>query len=86
MPSNHQIRAWKDLEYRATLSEADVEAAGQHPAGPSILADTELDRAAGAYMGTQHLLTIGCCGGFTTDPTLCSFSCQSAQCNTNTLI
>jgi mersacidin/lichenicidin family type 2 lantibiotic len=84
MSTNDRMRAWKDLDYRATLSGAEAEAVEDNPAGPSVLVDADLDGVAGGR--TEHFLTIGCCGGFTTDDTICSFSCQSADCNTNTLI
>lgn len=83
MSIDEKTRAWKDLDYRATLGDAEVEATGSNPAGPSILADTELDGVAGGER-TEHFLTLGCCGGFTTDPTICSMSCYSAECNTLT--
>ncbi|MCQ4208730.1 mersacidin/lichenicidin family type 2 lantibiotic [Streptomyces longispororuber] len=68
------VRAWKDPEYRSTLS-----ASPEHPSGtPGLihLEATELAGAAGG--GTQTLLSIGCCSSpktFTmTNPALCSIT------------
>ncbi|HEX6292734.1 MAG TPA: mersacidin/lichenicidin family type 2 lantibiotic [Herpetosiphonaceae bacterium] len=41
------IRAWKDEEYRASLSETERAALPEHPAGLVELTDEELDLAAG---------------------------------------
>ncbi len=41
------IRAWKDPEYRSNLSEAELGALPDNPAGPMELTDDELDSAAG---------------------------------------
>ncbi|HEX6292735.1 MAG TPA: mersacidin/lichenicidin family type 2 lantibiotic [Herpetosiphonaceae bacterium] len=41
------IRAWKDEEYRASLSETERAALPEHPAGLVELTDEELGLAAG---------------------------------------
>ena len=41
------IRAWKDEEYRLSLSEEQRAVLPEHPAGLIELADAELDDAAG---------------------------------------
>jgi mersacidin/lichenicidin family type 2 lantibiotic len=43
------IRAWKDEEYRLSLSEAERALLPEHPAGLIELADAELDHAAGGH-------------------------------------
>ncbi|HEX6292732.1 MAG TPA: mersacidin/lichenicidin family type 2 lantibiotic [Herpetosiphonaceae bacterium] len=49
------IRAWKDEEYRASLSETERAALPEHPAGLVELTDEELDLAAGgAWTGTWY--------------------------------
>lgn len=47
MVLNKIIRAWKDPEYRADLSEDELKALPQNPAGAIELTDEELDMAAG---------------------------------------
>ena len=59
--SDHDIvRAWKDAEYRAGLSEAERAALPVHPAGLLDLSDAELDTVAGA-LGPKSMNT-GCWG------------------------
>ena len=41
------IRAWKDPEYRATLSEKQRARLPKHPAGSIELSEQELERIAG---------------------------------------
>jgi mersacidin/lichenicidin family type 2 lantibiotic len=47
MSSNNIIRAWKDPNYRNSLSEAERAALPPNPAGLIELTDAELDGAAG---------------------------------------
>ena len=54
------IRAWKDEEYRASLSEEQRTLLPEHPAGLIELTDAELDAAAGGALVT---ITAGCPGG-----------------------
>ncbi len=41
------VRAWKDEEYRLSLSDAERAQMPEHPAGLIELQDAELDNAAG---------------------------------------
>jgi mersacidin/lichenicidin family type 2 lantibiotic len=41
------IRAWKDEEYRSTLSQADLDFLPSNPAGPDELSDEELQSVDG---------------------------------------
>lgn len=47
MDSMNIIRAWKDNEYRASLSEAEKALLPAHPAGLVELTDSELATVAG---------------------------------------
>jgi mersacidin/lichenicidin family type 2 lantibiotic len=73
------VRAWKDEEYRMSLSEAEQSQIPPCPAGIIDLSDADLDDIAGAR--TEHFLTIGCCQGLTTDPNLCTFLCGTQGCD-----
>jgi len=70
-------RAWKDDTYRASLTEAQLSSLPENPAGVLALSDYELDEVSGAR--TEHLLTMGCCGGLTTDPGMCSMFCGYSE-------
>lgn len=62
------IRAWKDEEYRLSLSDAERAQLPAHPAGLVELQDAELDQAA---------------GGLVTDWITCThsvFFCHSPSC------
>jgi mersacidin/lichenicidin family type 2 lantibiotic len=48
MNRNQIIRAWKDEDYRLSLSEAERSALPEHPAGLMELSDVEAGLAAGA--------------------------------------
>ena len=52
------IRAWKDEEYRASLSAAELAELPAHPAGPIELDDTALDAVAGGMRKEDPLVTI----------------------------
>jgi mersacidin/lichenicidin family type 2 lantibiotic len=67
------IRAWKDEEYRLTLSAAELALLPDNPAGIIDLADTDLEEVTGA--STERAMTLGCCNGLTTDTCWCSFWC-----------
>jgi mersacidin/lichenicidin family type 2 lantibiotic len=55
------IRAWKDEEYRLSLSEAERALLPEHPAGLIELADAELDHAAGGYpAAVPYSEALGC--------------------------
>src|ERR687883_226924 len=51
MPGLDVIRAWKDEEYRLSLSEAERALLPSHPAGRIELAEAELDAAVGGGTG-----------------------------------
>lgn len=56
------IRAWKDPEYRSSLSAGELRALPDNPAGPAslrALTDAELGGVAAA--GTQKVHSFGCC-------------------------
>lgn len=74
------VRAWKDPEYRAGLSEEQLADLPSHPCGVVELGDEVLAHIAGAR--TEGLYTIGCCGGFTARETPCG-SCRNT-CNDRT--
>jgi mersacidin/lichenicidin family type 2 lantibiotic len=54
------IRAWKDEEYRRSLSEAKRALLPAHPAGFIELTDTELDVAAGGLRPAPTAIRITC--------------------------
>jgi mersacidin/lichenicidin family type 2 lantibiotic len=79
------VRAWKDEAYRRSLSEAERISLPDNPAGMIDLADSALDGVAGGSddtmlleARTQHVVTLGCCGGLTTDPNVCTLLCTLA--------
>lgn len=80
MSQESLIRAWKDHAYRASLG-AEGEAI-ENPAGTVELPDELLEEVAGGR--TERMLTMGCCGGLTSDPGYCSLFCGSADCGTGT--
>jgi mersacidin/lichenicidin family type 2 lantibiotic len=47
------IRAWKDAEFRSSLSEAERAMLPANPAGAIDLADSELDHVAGKSSGLR---------------------------------
>jgi len=77
------VRAWKDEEYRLGLTAAESEAMPVNPAGMIELADGDLlliagGRGAEPDAPTNRFLTMGCCAGFTIDPSacgLCTMTC-----------
>lgn len=76
------IRAWKDEDYRLSLSAAEQAVLPENPAGIIDLSDTELAGVAGGYedmlfeAASERMLTLGCCKGFTTDTCVCSYTCN----------
>ena len=55
------IRAWKDAEYRNSLSEAERAQLPLHPAGLIELSDVELDAAAGGRPKQTWTVWAPCC-------------------------
>lgn len=70
------IRAWKDEEYRLSLSDAERALLPDHPSGLITLTDAELD-VAGAR--TEKVFSAGCCPGLTTDSCFPWQSCPSCH-------
>ncbi|MGA8595260.1 MAG: mersacidin/lichenicidin family type 2 lantibiotic [Bryobacteraceae bacterium] len=54
MSTQNTIRAWKDEEYRRSLSEAERESMPPNPAGLPELSDAQLKQVAG---GLWHQVT-----------------------------
>ena len=54
------IRAWKDEEFRASLTDEERSSLPEHPSGVIELLDSELTAASGAF-DTEGLVTFGCC-------------------------
>ncbi len=44
------IRAWKDADYRESLSAEERAALPEHPAGPIALTDEDLGQVAGGWV------------------------------------
>ena len=66
------IRAWKDEEYRLSLTEAERARLPEHPAGLLDPTEAELQQATGgAYLGTfARPSWVGGCPSATVCPTL----------------
>jgi mersacidin/lichenicidin family type 2 lantibiotic len=47
MTSDQIIRAWKDESFRSSLSETELSALPEHPAGLIELSDTDINTVAG---------------------------------------
>ena len=74
--------AWKDCAFRDSLTADQRAALPVHPAGGS-----STDAFIGGHtmmLPTHHILTMGCCDGFTSDIGLCSWFCGSARLNDQT--
>jgi len=58
------VRAWRDVEYRQSLSAEEQALLPEHPAGAIELADEDLPRVAGAFATWSVCPTISClsCG------------------------
>ncbi|MFG1836955.1 mersacidin/lichenicidin family type 2 lantibiotic [Micromonospora sp. DT228] len=77
------VQAWKDPEYRASLSAEQLAALPEHPCGVVELGDDVLAHIAGAR--TEGIWTLGCCGGFTARETpcgSCGATCGGTTCGT----
>jgi mersacidin/lichenicidin family type 2 lantibiotic len=57
------IRAWKDEEYRLSLSEAERAALPANPAGLTGLTDAEMADVDGGAVNVVLLWTLICWGG-----------------------
>ncbi len=76
MSQQDVIRAWKDEQYRASLSAEELAQLPENPAGQIELDDATLHKVMGA--STFFWFTAGCC-----DTAVCDTSpanCGSAQC------
>lgn len=62
------VRYWKDPDYRGSLDAGQLEGL-QHPSGIVQLEDAALDDIAGG--ATWYFGTLGCCGGWTSDYSIC---------------
>jgi mersacidin/lichenicidin family type 2 lantibiotic len=71
MNNKSTIRAWKDAEYRDSLSAAERNELMENPAGLVELGDSELEMVAGNAAATRPVLSFGCC-----DATLTVGSCR----------
>jgi mersacidin/lichenicidin family type 2 lantibiotic len=56
------IRAWKDEEYRNSLSEADQAQLPEHPSGLTELTDTETNAVKGGFFSFWDILPDGLWG------------------------
>ena len=71
------IRAWKDEEYRSSLSADELGALPANPAGPMELTDDDLDVAAGGQDPTWKPNCATCCrcpGGPTWHNSCCNYT------------
>ena len=60
MSNKKAIRAWKDEEFRLSLSEAERASLPQNPAGPIELSDAELGAVRGGIFHTFRACSVGC--------------------------
>lgn len=58
MSHQHIIRAWKDPEYRLSLSAAAQALLPPHPAGDSELTDADLEQVTGGRINLNQPQTI----------------------------
>jgi mersacidin/lichenicidin family type 2 lantibiotic len=56
MKQEEIIRAWKDEDYRLSLSEAELSALPEHPAGLVQVSDAEMGAVAGQGPTTYTIL------------------------------
>ena len=75
MSNRDIVRAWKDAEYRQSLSAEEQARLPEHPAGAIELADEELDQVAG-----------GLSQGFTDCNTSCTGFTEICWCTLHTTI
>lgn len=55
------IRAWKDAEYRRSLSPEELAALPEHPAGFVALTDEELESVSAGNLNHTVAATYSCC-------------------------
>ena len=55
------IRAWKDVEYRASLSATEIEMLPAHPSGLVEINDADLGGVAGGSEMVITMLTVAVC-------------------------
>ena len=55
------VRAWKDAEYRESLSDEELAQVPEHPAGEVELDEEELVNIAGGSVGVCTLLSLLVC-------------------------
>jgi mersacidin/lichenicidin family type 2 lantibiotic len=64
MSNMNIIRAWKDEDYRLSLSEAERALLPEHPAGLIELSGAEMDGdGGGGLVGPQHYTAFPVCNG-----------------------
>jgi mersacidin/lichenicidin family type 2 lantibiotic len=66
------IRAWKDEEYRMSLSDEERSLLPDNPAGPVELSDADLDSVVGGVTGIVCIFTVGQCGAAQSGVIACS--------------
>ena len=69
------VRAWKDPEYRKTLSPAELEALPSNPAGSGRLSDEEVAAVSGG-LPVQHTAVYSAAISITGDNPVCGNSNQ----------
>ncbi len=78
MKKEQVIRAWKDEEFRNTLTEEECNSIPPNPAGMINISDTELQLVTGGQeelaFATEWVLSFGCCPGFTSTPNFCTLT------------
>ncbi len=67
------IRAWKDEEYRLSLSDAERAQLPVHPAGLVELQDAELDQAAGGTVWVTCTNSVFFCNAVTSKKSFVPF-------------
>jgi mersacidin/lichenicidin family type 2 lantibiotic len=74
------VRAWKDEEFRLSLSEAERALLPENPAGSLELSDAELDQVTGGSdkCGLSCFFTVIICGG--------SFICAGTFCGVTIIV
>jgi mersacidin/lichenicidin family type 2 lantibiotic len=60
MSNQNIIRAWKDEDYRLSLSEAERALLPKHPAGLIELAGAELEGVGGGAFANPLILSVAC--------------------------